>query len=95
MNCFLSLSKGTTSDEKRDFRAYDVSREVELTIERFKDHPEEVEENLPKINQLIFGGPYDMDIPVDILIVLGSSNCEYRVKKPWSSDGRIPVCSIL
>ena len=81
MNCFLSLSKGTTSDEKRDFRAYDVSREVELTIERFKDHPEEVEENLPKINQLIFGGPYDMDIPVDILIVLGSSNCEYRVKK--------------
>ena len=58
MDCFLSLSKGTTAEEKRSFKAYDVSREIELTIGRFMDHPEEIEENLPKINQYIFGGPY-------------------------------------
>ena len=81
MDCFLSLSKGTTAEEKRAFKAYDVSREIELTIGRFMDHPEEIEENLPKINQYIFGGPYDMDIPVDILIVAGSGNCGYKVEK--------------
>ena len=81
MDCFLSLSKGTTEEEKREFRSYDISREVELTINRFEEHPEEKEENLPKVNQLIFGGPYNQDTPVDILIVLGSGNCEYRVKK--------------
>lgn len=58
MDCFLSLSKGTTAEEKRSFKVYDVSREIELTIGRFMDHPEEIEENLPKINQYIFGGPY-------------------------------------
>ena len=81
MDCFLSLSKGTTAEEKRAFKAYDVSRGIELTIGRFMDHPEEIEENLPKINQYIFGGPYDMDIPVDILIVAGSGNCGYKVEK--------------
>ena len=76
MDCFLSLSKGTTEEEKREFMAYDICKEIDLTLIRFDDHPEEIEENLPKINQLIFGGPYDPDTPVDILIVLGSGSCE-------------------
>lgn len=49
MECFLGLSKGTDREERKDFEAYDLSKEIERTIERFKDHPEEKEENLPKI----------------------------------------------
>lgn len=80
MNCFLALSEDTTEEERLDFEAYDVSCEVEMTIDRFARHPEEKDENLPLVNQLIFGGPYDMEAPVDMLVILGSSNCGYRVE---------------
>jgi hypothetical protein len=45
MDCFLSLSTGTTDEEKRDFIAYDILREVEKTLDRFELHPEEKAEN--------------------------------------------------
>lgn len=80
MKCFLELSHGTTDEERWDFEAYDICRSIEKTIERFEKHPEEKEENLPRINQLVFGGPYNMDAPVDVLVVLGSTNCGYKVE---------------
>ncbi len=79
MGCFLTLSHNTTDEERWDFEAYDICRAIEKTIERFGKHPEEKEENLPRINQLAFGGPYDMDAPVDVLVILGSNNCGYKV----------------
>ena len=83
MDCFLELAETATPEEKNEFEAYDVSREVEATINRFAEHPEEKEENLPLINQLIFGGPYDMNEPVDVLIVLGSRNCGYKAEQAF------------
>lgn len=81
INCFCSLSNGTTTDEQIDFIAYDLSREVERAINRFDAHPEEKEENLPYINRLVFGSIPDLNKPIDILLVLGSNNCEYRVRR--------------
>ena len=78
MKCFMSLSKGTDHEERMDFAAYDLSTEIERTIERFEEHPEEKTENLPKINELVFGGVPDFNAPIDTLVILGSSNCEYK-----------------
>lgn len=80
-DCICSLSKGTTLEEKIDFIAEDLAREIERTIDRFDQHPEEKEENLPFINRLVFGSIPDLDKHLDIILVLGSSNCEYRVQK--------------
>ncbi len=81
INCFCSLSNGTTADEKIDFLAYDLSREVERAVDRFEAHPEEQKENLPYINRLVFGNPPDLDKPLDFILVLGSNNCEYRAER--------------
>ena len=78
MKCFLNLSKGTDHEERMDFVAYDLSTEIERTLERFGEHPEEREENLPRINEIVFGGKFDPDVPIDTLIILGSTNCEYK-----------------
>ena len=53
MDCILNLSTGTTEAEKRAFTEYDLSTEMGRMTERFADHPEEEEENLPKINRLL------------------------------------------
>ncbi len=79
--CFLSLSKGTTEKERAAFAAYDLSREVENTINRFPYRPEEKAENLPSVNRLVFHGPWDEDAAVDILLVLGSENCGYKIEE--------------
>lgn len=81
MNCFLGLSQGTTEDQKLDFLAYDLSREIEMTIERFSAHPEERDESLPLINARVFGGVDDIDKPVDALIVMGSRDCGYKAQR--------------
>ena len=52
----FGLSKGTTAEEKRSYAAYDLCREIENTIERFPVHPQEIEENLPEINKIVFAG---------------------------------------
>ena len=79
--CFLSLSKGTTEKERAAFVAYDLSREVENTIDRFPNSPEEKAENLPLVNRLVFRGLWDENIAVDLLLVLGSRNCGYKIEK--------------
>ena len=53
MDCFLGLSRGTSLQERQDFEAYDLSSEIEKTIQRFHEHPQEREENLPKIRNII------------------------------------------
>ncbi len=83
MDCFLPLSKGTSEEEKLDFVAYDLSREVEKTLDRFAKHPAEKEENLPEINRLIFGEYDDEKEAPDILVVLGSTKCEYKIRRAW------------
>ena len=79
MRCFLKLSQGTSFEEKRDFVAYDISREVEHTVTRFAEHPEEIAENLPAVNALVFG-ERSFDAPADVLLVLGSHNCKYKAR---------------
>ena len=90
MDCFLGLSGGTTGTEKRAFAGYDLSTEMGRMIDRFTDHPEEKEENLPKINRLLFGDPDDTDGHFDFLIVLGSRNCGYRAERALETAGSDP-----
>ena len=78
IRCFFDLSKGTSQEERLDFLAYDLICETGKTIDRFAVHPGERDENLPEINQIVFGGPYDRDTPVDVLVILGSRNCAYK-----------------
>ena len=90
MDCFLSLSKGTTLSEKRAFTGYDLSKEVSRMIDRFPVHPNERDENLPHINRLLFGEPDDTGGRYDVLIVLGSNNCAYRADKAYETAGGDP-----
>lgn len=90
MNCFLTLSTGTTEAEKRDFIAYDISREMEKTLDRFALHPEEKAENLPAINRLVFGESEEGDDTPEVLIVLGSNRCEYKIRRAWEIGRRHP-----
>ena len=90
MDCFLKLSAGTTHAEKRAFVGYDLSTEMSRMIDRFADHPEEKEENLPRINRLLFGDPDDTGGRYDCLIVLGSRNCGYRAEKAFEIAGNDP-----
>ena len=87
MDCFLELSKGTTGTEKRAFVGYDLSTEMGRMIDRFSDYPGEKEENLPKINRLLFGDPDNISGHFDCLIVLGSRNCGYRAERAFGIAG--------
>ena len=80
MDCFLGLSEGTSRSEKRAFAGYDLSTEIERMIDRFDTHPNEIDQNLPLINRLIFGETDDVGGRFDIIIVLGSRNCGYRAE---------------
>ncbi|MCR5672827.1 MAG: YdcF family protein [Lachnospiraceae bacterium] len=90
MDCILPLSAGTTEEEKFDFVAFDISREVEKTLNRFDRHPEEKAENLPAINTLIFGKNDDSDRPLDVIVVLGSRKCEYKIRRALEIGKRYP-----
>ncbi len=83
--CFISLSKGTTDQEKVDFIAYDLCREVENLLDRFPAHPDEIEENLPEINRTIFPGVPGCKEPMDVMLVMGSNNCGYRVERAFEA----------
>ena len=80
MDCFLSLSEGTEKSEKRAFAGYDLSTEIGRMIDRFGEYPSELDQNLPLINRLIFGEPDAVSGKPDIIIVLGSRNCGYRIE---------------
>ena len=89
-DCFLELSGGTTRTEKRAFVGYDLSTEMSRMIDRFDNYPEEKEENLPKINRLLFGDTDDTGGKYDYLIVLGSRNCGYRAERAFEIAGNEP-----
>ena len=95
MKCFLRLSEGTTDLEKASFKAYDLTREIENTLQRFREHPEEKEENLPVINHMIFGDPCDSTSPVDIIIVFGSKNCSYKAEAAFKLLNNNPKMRFL
>ena len=91
MKCFKKLARSVSLEERLDFEAYDASREIEHTLERFQEHPEEKAENLPEINRILFGGTdiSEVNCPaVDILVVTGSRDCEYRVRKAFEIGGK-------
>jgi len=54
-DCFLAMSKGTREEERLRFAAQDAAGEISRTLERFTDHPEEIAENLPLVENMIFG----------------------------------------
>ena len=61
MKCFLTMSRGTSREERESFVNYDMNRAVINTIERFRDHPQEIDENLPAIARMIYGDEYGME----------------------------------
>lgn len=61
MKCFLTLSKGTDREERKSFVNYDMERAVIACIERFRDYPEEKEENLHIIAKMIYGEEYSKE----------------------------------
>ncbi len=95
MKCFLNLSKGTEHEERLDFVAYDLSMEIERTISRFEEHPEEKAENLPKINEIAFGKVSGHDAPIDTLVILGSTNCEYKAAQALPLFNRNPGLRVI
>lgn len=91
MKCFQKLARGVSLEEHLDFEAYDAFREIEHTLERFQEHSEEKAENLPEINRLLFGGTDISEAnchAVDILVVTGSRDCEYRARKAFEIGGK-------
>lgn len=81
VDCFLELSKGTTRAEKTAFVGYDLSTEIGRMIDRFEAYPNEKEENLPKVNRLLFGETDSLEGSFDYVIVLGSYDCGYRLER--------------
>lgn len=90
MDCILSLAKTATKEEKLAFAAYDLTREIEGTLERFERYPEEVEENLSKINEIAMRVPEGAGEPYDVIMVLGSGNCGYKAEKAFEMGMRNP-----
>lgn len=91
MKTFLGLARTVTEDERRSFIQYDLSRVVEEAVGRFAAHPEEIAESLPVVNRIIFGDFTDDGLSADVLIVLGSRNCQYRVEKAFEVGRRNPA----
>lgn len=89
-DCFTKLSRGTTGAEKKAFVGADLSSEVRHMIDRFDDYPAEKEENLPKINELVFGHTDEINGVFDVVVVLGSTNCGYRLDKAYEIAGDDP-----
>lgn len=81
VKCFLKLSKNVSDAEISSFASGDLIEEIENTFKRFDLHKEEEEENIKIINDLVFEKPDDMSDDIGIFIILGSSNCGYKVKK--------------
>ena len=61
MKCFLTLSKGTDRKERENFVNFDFERTVVAIVERFKDHPEEIEDNLSTVADIIYGNRHSKE----------------------------------
>ena len=96
MKTFLGLAETVSDEQRRAFVQYDLSRVVEEAVGHFKAHPEEIAESLPVVNRIVFGDFVDCKESFDVLIVLGSLNCQYRVEKALEVARRNPqtVCVV-
>ena len=81
MKCFIDLSRNTPLDYIKDFVSYDLTNEIEKSIARFAINKEEEKENIELINSICFEKPDYFEKYTDILIILGSNNCGYKVEK--------------
>ncbi len=97
VQCFLTLSKGTEEEERIGFAAADLVQETKGTIDRFESHPEEIEENLPEINRMIFEDMPDDPGEMDLYLIPGSQTClykaEYALEKGKSNQNAFYVVS--
>ena len=81
MKCFIDLSSKASLDEIKDFVAYDLTNEIEKSIDRFAVNKEEEIENIDLINSICFEQPDDFENDIGIIIILGSNNCGYKVER--------------
>lgn len=81
MRRILGLARHVSNSEKTDYILYDITNVIDAAVQRFSARPDEFYDNLPMINQDLFGGPYDEEIPVDVIMIAGSTNCGYKVQK--------------
>ena len=94
MNCILSLSAGTSDEEKREYIAYDFIKEVTTAIDRFTRFPEEERETMDMINDIIFFRE-EKGLPVGIIIVLGSERCGYKAEKAFERGRELADCHYI
>ena len=90
MRYFIGLSHEVSNNEKKDFLATDLFAEIKSALKRFDNNPQEKEETLPLLNKIVMGTKYGSDISVDVLVILGSKNCEYKVKKALEIGNKNP-----
>lgn len=81
IKCFLDLSKNVSKDDKISFVAYDIGHEFEKTISRLAYNKEEETESVNGMNQFIFEEDDAIKDELDVILVLGSNNCGYRIDK--------------
>ena len=91
MKTFLGLAETVSDEQRRAFVQYDLSRVVEEAVGHFMAHPEEIAESLPVVNRIVFGDFVDCKESFDVLIVLGSLNCQYRAEKALEVARRNPL----
>ena len=81
IKCFLDLANNVTENDKKEFVAYDICNEFIKTISRLSYSDEEKIESVSGMNKFIFDEDDRINDNLGILLVLGSSNCGYRVEK--------------
>lgn len=77
----MDLSKNVSEDDKKSFVAYDIGHEFEKAIARIEYNKVEEVESVAGMNRFIFEDEDVVKDNIGILLVLGSSNCGYRVEK--------------
>ena len=95
MRRILGLARHVSNAEKADYIMYDITNEINAAVQRFSACPDEFCENLPMINRDLFGGPFDENIPVDVIVIAGSSNCGYKVQKALEIGHKNPGARYL
>ncbi len=90
IRCILGLARDVSAAEKTEFILHDSQMEIRNALARFTEHPDERDENLPLITQDVFGGPYDEEIPLDVIIIAGSTHCGYKVEKGYEIGRKNP-----
>ena len=62
LDCFFELSDGTSEHEKRAYAGSDLKKEVASAVERLENHPEETDESLEVIREILREGHGNEDL---------------------------------